>query len=70
MLIACQDLREHMEHAALEDDQKFSISGYSEDLLLCLAEEKGAVEEMMDHVDKLAVGLQHHVEELRREKEG
>ena len=24
----------------------------------------------MDHMDKLAAGLQHHVEELRREKEG
>ena len=70
MLIACQDLREQMEHAASEDDQEFSISGYSEDLLLCLAKERGSVEEMMGHVDKLATGLQHHVEKLRRQKEG
>ena len=70
MMIACQDLKEQMEHAEAEDYQEFSISRYSDDLLLCLAKQKGSVEEMLDHVDKLAAALQHHVEELRRKNEG
>ena len=40
MMIACQDLKEQMEQAEAEDDQEFDISGYSDDLLLCLAQEK------------------------------
>ena len=59
-----------MEQAEAEEDQKFAISGYSDDLLLCLAEEKSSVEESLIHLDKLAMAFQNHVEELRKKKEG
>ena len=70
MLIACQDLRQQMEQAALEGVQEFRILGYSDDLIQYLAKEKESVEELMDYVDNLVAGLQDHVEEIRREKEG
>ena len=66
----CQDLKGQMELSGVEDNQKFAISGYSDDLLLCLAEGKKSVEEILIHLDKLAMAFQNHVEELRREKEG
>ena len=59
-----------MEQAEAEDDQEFDISGYSDDLLLCLAQEKKSVEEMLNHLDKLATAFQSHVEELRRKEKG
>ena len=69
MLIACQDLREQMEQAASEGVQQIRISGYSDDLIQCLAKEKDSVEELMGYVDNLAACLKHHMEEMRREKE-
>ena len=70
MMIAVQDIKEQMELAGTEDDQEFNITGYSDDLLLCLAEEKGSVNEILIHLDGLAIAFQNHVEELRRKKEG
>ena len=70
MMIAVQDIKEQMELAGTEDDQEFNITGYSDDLLLCLAEEKGSVNEILIHLDELAIAFQNHVEELRRKKEG
>ena len=69
-MIAVQDIKEQMELAGTEDDQEFNITGYSDDLLLCLAEEKGSVNEILIHLDELAIAFQNHVEELRRKKEG
>ena len=59
-----------MELAGVEDGQEFAIQGYSDDLLLCLAEEKKSVEEILIHLDELTIAFQDKVEELRREKEG
>ena len=40
MMTACQDLKEQMKLAEEEDEQGFEITGYSDYLLLCLAQEK------------------------------
>ena len=69
-MIAVQDIKEQMELAGTEDNQEFNILGYSDDLLLCLAEEKGSVNEILIHLDKLAIAFQIHVEKMRRKKEG
>ena len=56
--------------AGVDDDQEFSISGFSDDLLLCLADEKKSVEEMLIYLDELAIAFQNQMEELKRKKEG
>ena len=58
-----------MELAGADDTQKFSISGFSDDLLLSLADEKKSVENMLIYLDELAIAFQHRVEELMRKKE-
>ena len=70
LLTACQDLKGQMELAGVDDDQKFSISGFSDDLLLCLADEKKSVEDMLIYLDELAIAFQNQMEELKRKKEG
>ena len=69
MLIACQDLSEQLQQAAPEEVQEIRISGYSDDLIQCLAKEKGSVEELMDYVNSLAAGLQDNLTEMQRDRE-
>ena len=59
-----------MELAGVDDGQEFTITGYTDDLLLCLAKEKKSVEEMLTYLDELATAFQDKVEELMRKKEG
>lgn len=70
MMTATQDTKDQMELAGTEDDQDFNIAGYSDDLLLCLAEERGSVGEILLHLDELTTEFQNYVEEVRRKTEG
>ena len=67
---ACWDLKGQMELAGADDGQDFTIRGYTGDLLLCLAEEKESVEEMLIYLDELTFAFQAQVEELTKKKEG
>ena len=44
LLTACQNLKAQIELAGADDPQNFSISEFSDDLLLSLANEKNSVE--------------------------
>ena len=70
LLKACQDLKGQMELAGVDDNQDFAITGFSDDLLLCLAEEKKSVEKILIYLDELVIAFQDKVEELMRKKEG
>ena len=70
LLAACQDLKGQTELAGVDDNQEFVITGYSDDLLLCLAEEKKSVEKILIYLDELAIAFQDKVEEMMRKKEG
>ena len=70
MATACWDLKGQMELAGADDGQEFTIRGYTDDLLLCLSEEKESVEELLIYLDELAVAFQAQIEELTKGKEG
>ena len=70
MATACWDIKEQMELADAGDGQEFSFSGYTDDLLLALREEKESVEELFDHLDELAIKFQAKCKELEEERGG
>ena len=66
---ACSDLKEQMILAGKEEEEQLQLTGYSDDLIQSLKEEKGSVAELITLMDEMIASFQEFIDKGGEEEE-